>query len=150
MPALPPRGALRVPEPTAPNSLMGFVTPGGGSALLEAANQSKSGAKQPPLPPPNPLSSPSRAAQSCVGAGGSQQLEELRPLCRWIPSPTKESTWCHRQSSPLRCRPTARPVCSSTSFRLFDFQMTNFLLSGGLLPSPSSSPFKQTSVSELF
>lgn len=35
-------------------------------------------------------------------------------------------------------------------FRLFDFQMTNFLLSGGLLPSPSSSPFKQTSVSELF
>lgn len=97
-------------------------TGGGGAALLEAANQSKSGAKQPPLPPPNPLSSPSRAAQSCVGAGGSQQLEELRPLCRWIPSPTKESTWCHRQSSPLRCRPTARPVCSSTSFGYLTFR----------------------------
>lgn len=136
MPSLPPKGALRLPQPPAPlrpssaNSpklTRGLCHTGGAgvvAALLEAANPSECSAKQqlPLLPPPPfpPPQGPRRAAVVLTVRSSTTSC----PLCRRIPSPTKESTWCYPAEQPIAAIQLLGPACCLTSFRLFDFQMT--------------------------
>lgn len=129
VPPVPPKGALRVPEPPAPlrpssaNSpklTRGLCHTGGGGLWQPSLKQRilrsavRSSNPFPPCPPPNPRRGPR------IGADGLQQHDEL-------PAPPPDSfsnKRVHVLLQPIAAIQLHGPGCCLTSFRLFDFQMT--------------------------